>query len=80
MAKTYLIILIPFFLIILQNDLGTALVFLSFILVFYREGLSGNVLIVFLVLFTSFVFLIIESNYFIVNYYNNYNICLLFYF
>ena len=43
--KTFLIILIPFFLIILQNDLGTALVFISFILVFYREGLSGNILI-----------------------------------
>ena len=56
MAKSYLIILIPFFLIILQNDLGTALVFLSFILVFYREGLSGNVLIVFLVLFALSLF------------------------
>ena len=56
MAKSYLIILIPFFLIILQNDLGTALVFLSFILVFYREGLSGNVLIVFLVLFALALF------------------------
>ena len=43
--KTFLIVLIPFFLIILQNDLGTALVFISFILVFYREGLSGNILI-----------------------------------
>ena len=45
MIKGYLIILIPFILILLQNDLGTALVFLSFVLVFYREGLSGNVLI-----------------------------------
>ena len=43
--KTFLIVLIPFSLIILQNDLGTALVFISFILVFYREGLSGNILI-----------------------------------
>lgn len=51
MAKSYLVLLVPFILIILQNDLGTALVFTSFILVFYREGLSGNVLIVGLVLF-----------------------------
>ena len=43
--KTYAIILFPFLLIILQNDLGTALVFSSFILVLYREGLSGNILI-----------------------------------
>ena len=39
--KIYLIILIPILLISLQNDLGTALVFTSFILVFYREGISG---------------------------------------
>ena len=43
--KTYAIILLPFLLIILQNDLGTALVFSSFILVLYREGLSSNILI-----------------------------------
>ena len=46
MIRSYIIILIPFLLIVLQNDMGTALVFTSFILVFYREGLSGNVLIV----------------------------------
>ena len=56
MIKNYTIILIPFFLIILQNDMGTALVFTSFILVFYREGLSGNVLIVLLVLFALVLF------------------------
>ncbi len=43
--KTYGIILLPFLLIILQNDLGTALVFSAFVLVLYREGLSGNILI-----------------------------------
>ncbi len=43
--KTYGIILLPFLLIILQNDLGTALVFTAFIFVLYREGLSGNILI-----------------------------------
>ncbi len=43
--KTYAIILLPFLLIILQNDLGTALVYAAFILVLYREGLSGNILI-----------------------------------
>ena len=43
--KTYAIIILPFLLIILQNDLGTALVYSAFILVLYREGLSGNILI-----------------------------------
>ena len=43
--KTYAIIILPFLLIILQNDLGTALVYAAFILVLYREGLSGNILI-----------------------------------
>ena len=56
MIRNYTIIFIPFFLIILQNDMGTALVFTSFILVFYREGLSGNVLIVLLVLFALALF------------------------
>ena len=56
MTRKYTVILIPFFLIFLQNDMGTALVFTSFILVFYREGLSGNVLIVLLVLFALVLF------------------------
>ncbi|MEC9209073.1 MAG: rod shape-determining protein RodA [Bacteroidota bacterium] len=43
--KTYGVILLPFLLIILQNDLGTALVFAAFVFVLYREGLSGNILI-----------------------------------
>ena len=57
---SYSLIIIPFLLIILQNDLGTALTFTSFVLVFYREGLSGNILIfgfIILVLFiTSLLF------------------------
>ncbi|MGY8989931.1 MAG: rod shape-determining protein RodA, partial [Flavobacteriales bacterium] len=56
MIRSYAIILVPFLLIILQNDMGTALVFTSFILVFYREGLSGNVLIVGLVVFALVLF------------------------
>ena len=43
--RTYAIILAPFLLIILQNDLGTALVYTAFLLVLYREGLSSNILI-----------------------------------
>jgi len=38
-------LLVPGMLILLQPDSGTMLVFFSFILVFYREGLSGNLLL-----------------------------------
>ncbi|WP_294078758.1 rod shape-determining protein RodA [Proteiniphilum sp. UBA5384] len=38
------IILLPVFLVIAQSETGTALVYLSFILVLYREGLPGGFL------------------------------------
>lgn len=38
------IILAPLVLILMQNDTGSALVYFSFVLVLYREGLSGVVL------------------------------------
>ena len=41
-----IIILIPTALIMLQPDTGTALVSAAFILVLYREGLSGNLLLI----------------------------------
>ena len=60
--KIYTIIIIPFLLIILQNDLGTAIVFSAFILVLYREGLSGNILIFGLIIATLFALtLLIEK-------------------
>lgn len=40
------IILLPLGLILLQKDFGTAIVFLSFLVVFYREGMSPFILIV----------------------------------
>jgi rod shape determining protein RodA len=44
-VKAGLLIFLPFILILLQNDTGSALVFTSFIFVLYREGLSGNILL-----------------------------------
>jgi len=41
-----IIILLPAGIILLQNDTGSALVFIAFIFVLYREGLSQNVLII----------------------------------
>ena len=43
---SFLIVAIPAGLILLQPDAGTVLVFAGFVFVLYREGLSGNVLII----------------------------------
>ena len=42
----FAIICVPAVLILLQNDTGSALIYGSFILVLYREGLSGNILLI----------------------------------
>ncbi len=46
---------LPAVIVLLQNDTGSALVFFSFIFVLYREGLSGNFLLLGLVLVALFV-------------------------
>lgn len=51
------LVLLPIIIIMLQHDAGSALVFASFIILFYREGLSGVLLILvfiaaFLAIFT----------------------------
>ena len=50
------IILIPVFIILLQKDTGSALVFLSFIILFFRIGLTGWILIVGGIAVTLFLF------------------------
>ncbi|MBQ0057633.1 MAG: rod shape-determining protein RodA [Bacteroidales bacterium] len=40
-AKVCLVVILPVILIILQNETGSALVYFSLILLFYRQGLSG---------------------------------------
>lgn len=40
------IFMIPMILIILQNETGSALVYMAFLLVLYREGMTGNVLLI----------------------------------
>ncbi len=44
LAVSGLLILFPMLLIMLQPDTGSALVYLSFALMFYREGLPGSIL------------------------------------
>ena len=44
--KAVMILAIPSGLILLQPDMGTVLIFVAFVLVMYREGLSGNILLI----------------------------------
>jgi len=46
---------LPALLILLQNDTGSALVYAAFVLVLYRQGLSGNLLVI--GVFTAILFL-----------------------
>lgn len=58
-----LIIGIPAVIILLQNDTGSALVFGAFIFVLYREGLSGNILLLALVTVALFILaLLVKSS------------------
>lgn len=60
---SFLIVLIPFILIAFQPDLGTSIIFLSFILVFYKVGLPSiymNFFVGFIILF--FLTIILGSN------------------
>lgn len=58
-----LLVLIPAGLVLLQGDTGSALVFGAFILVFYREGLSGNFLILFVVAVALFLLTIFVNEF-----------------
>lgn len=53
--RALIIIFLPVILILLQNETGSALVYLSFIFVLYREGMSGLVLFSVLCAVTFFV-------------------------
>ncbi len=54
--KAFVFIAIPAVLILFQNETGSMLVFASFIFVMYREGLSGNILILGFALIVLFIF------------------------
>jgi rod shape determining protein RodA len=58
---------LPALLILLQNDTGSALVYAAFVLVLYRQGLSGNLLVI--GVFTAILFLmaLLFSKYIIIS-------------
>lgn len=61
-----LIIGLPAILILLQDDTGSALVFSAFIFVLYREGLSGNVLIIIALVIVLFILTLMINKFLIV--------------
>ncbi len=60
------LVLIPILLILLQPDPGTALIFFSFIIVFYREGLTPIVLLIGFIFIVLFIFTLFFSQVYIV--------------
>ncbi len=58
MMPLLLVIFIPFALIVLQKETGSALVFAAFFLVFYREGMSGLILLLGMLAVVLFVVVI----------------------
>lgn len=56
------IIFLPAVFILLQNDTGSALVYFAFVLVLYREGLSGVVLFFALLIVLLFIISLVLSN------------------
>jgi rod shape determining protein RodA len=64
-ATIVVIILLPAILIFLQHDAGSAIIYFSFILVLYREGLSGIVLFFFFLAVLLFVLSLIVPGQFL---------------
>ncbi len=61
----YAIVLFPMMLVLLQGDAGSALVFLVFILVFYREGMSGKILLIGLITIVLFLITLYFSKWYV---------------
>ncbi len=54
--QAFAFILVPPLILLFQNETGSALVFIAFIFVLYREGLSGNILIIGFAVIILFIF------------------------
>lgn len=61
--KAFLVLLLPMLTIILERETGTALVYLVYLLMFYREGMSGWILILGLSVIGIFIMTLIFSPY-----------------
>jgi rod shape determining protein RodA len=65
LLKACAIFVVPMLLIILQNETGSALVYMAFLLVLYREGMTGSVLFLG---FCAILFFILEIKFSPVNF------------
>lgn len=65
LLKACAVFVIPMFLIVCQNETGSALVYLAFLLVLYREGMTGSVLFLG---FCAILFFILEIKFSPVNF------------
>ena len=61
-----IIIGLPALLIFLQNDTGSALIYVSFILVLYREGLSGSILVIGVLITILFILTLMLNNWIVI--------------
>ena len=61
----YAMVLFPMMLVLMQGDTGSSLVFLVFILVFYREGMAGNILLIGLAAVVLFLLTIYFSKWYV---------------
>lgn len=61
----YAMVLFPMMLVLMQGDTGSSLVFLVFILVFYREGMSGNILLIGLAVVVLFLLTLYFSKWYV---------------
>lgn len=61
-----LIIFLPASLVLLQNDTGSAIVYTVFILVLFREGLTGNILLIGVAIALLFVFTLLIQKLYII--------------
>ena len=64
--KALVIIAVPAILVLMQNETGSMLVFASFIFVLYREGLSGNILILGFALIVLFIFTLLIDKFIVI--------------
>lgn len=63
---TALLVLLPMGLVFLQHDTGSALVFIAFVLPLFREGLSGNILVVGVVAVVLFILALLVNKYILI--------------
>lgn len=64
---SFVIMLAPTFLIILQGDMGSAIVYFSLILVLYREGMSGEILVAGVLLIVLFMLALLINKFVLVS-------------